>query len=127
VKNKKDPRHLRRIKNMQAIYAQSFSSANSLDSQDLTKIISHLKKIDQIIELNAPKWPLDKINKIDLSVLRTTVWELLYHKKTPPKVVIDEAVEIAKEFGAQSSSSFVNGVLGSIVKNLKIIENIKND
>ena len=112
---------------MQAVYAQSFSPTNKSNSQDLKKIISHLKKIDQTIANNAPKWPLEKINKIDLSVLRTSVWELLYLKKTPPKVVIDEAVEMAKEFGAESSSAFVNGVLGSIVKNLKIIEPQKNN
>jgi len=111
---------------MQAVYAHSFSSVNKFDSQDLKKIVSHLKNIDQIIKDNAPKWPLDKINKIDFSILRTTIWELLYRPKTPPKVVIDEAVEVAKEFGAESSSSFVNGVLGSIVKNLKIKNQEKN-
>ena len=120
VKNKNDPRHLRRIENMQAVYAYIFGN-NKLQSPDLDKIISHIKKIDQIIKKGAPKWPLDKINRVDLSILRTAIWELLYQKKTPPKVVIDEAVELAKEFGSQTSHSFVNGVLGSTVKKLKII------
>lgn len=113
---------------MQAVYAHLFG--NSLpQSPDLKKILTHLKKIDQVIKINAPKWPLDKINKVDLSILRTAIWELLYKKKTPPKVVIDEAVELAKEFGSQTSHSFINGVLGSAVKKLKIIvvKTDKND
>jgi len=120
VKNKNDPRHVRRIKNMQAIYAHLFGNSQP-QGPDLKKILVHLKKIDKIIKTNAPKWPLDKINKVDLSILRTAIWELLYKKKTPPKVVIDEAVEMAKEFGSQTSHSFINGVLGSAVKKLKII------
>ena len=113
---------------MQAIYAHLFGNKQP-QSPDLDKILSHLKKIDQIIKTNAPKWPLDKINKVDLSILRTAIWELLYKKKTPPKVVIDEAVELAKEFGSETSHSFINGVLGSAVKKLKIItpKTNKND
>ena len=105
---------------MQAIYAHLFGNSQP-QSPDLNKILAHLKKIDRVIKTNAPKWPLDKINKVDLSILRTAIWELLYKKKTPPKVVIDEAVELAKEFGSQTSHSFINGVLGSAVKKLKII------
>lgn len=72
-----------------------------------------MKKIDKIITKAAPAWPIDKINKIDLAILRFAVYELM-EKVTPQKVVIDEAVEIAKEYGSESSSSFVNGVLGTI-------------
>lgn len=111
---------------MQALYAHTFGNQQP-QSKDLSKIQAHLTKIDKIIQKNAPKWPLAKINKIDLSILRATIWELLYRPQTPPKVTIDEAIELAKEFGTQSSSSFVNGVLGSIVKKLKIIPQNKND
>ena len=100
---------------MQALYAHTFGSQKP-QTEDLPKILSHLKQIDKIIKKNAPKWPLDKINKIDLSILRVGIWELTYHQKTPPRVIIDEAIELAKEFGTQTSSSFVNGVFGGIVK-----------
>lgn len=119
VKNKHDPRHLRRIKNMRALYAHSFQTKLP-KSRDSQKIISHLAKIDKIIQKNAPKWPLVKINKVDLSILRITIWELIYRQKTPPKVAIDEAIELGKEYGTQSSASFINGVLGGVIKKLKI-------
>lgn len=105
---------------MKALYAFSFGSRHPL-SQDCLKIIACLPKLDQIIQDNAPKWPLVKINKVDLAVLRVALWELLYRKTTPPKVVIDEAVELAKEYGTESSPGFINGVLGSAVKKLKIL------
>lgn len=116
MKTKLDPRHLRRIKNMQAMFAQQVGKT-TIDSADSTDILSHLTEIDQLITKYAPKWPLDKINHLDLSVLRCAIWELKYHPETPPKVVIDEAVEIAKEYGTDSSGSFVNGVLGGIINN----------
>ena len=67
------------------------------------------------IEAAATEWPINRLNKIDLAVLRLAVYELKY-EETPPKVVIDEAVELAKEFGSENSSSFINGVLGTIYK-----------
>ena len=67
------------------------------------------------IKKAAPTWPIEKLNKIDLAILRLAVFEL-ENQQTPPKVVIDEAIELAKEFGAESSASFVNGVLGTIYK-----------
>ena len=60
-------------------------------------------------------WPVDKLNKIDLAILRLAIYEL-ENLEVPPKVVIDEAVELAKEFGSENSPSFVNGVLGTIYK-----------
>lgn len=81
----------------------------------MDKITKHLVRIDKLIEKSAPAFPVDKVAKIDLAILRLAVYELLFAKKTPPKVVIDEAVEMAKEFGADTSSSFVNGVLGDIL------------
>jgi N utilization substance protein B len=78
-------------------------------------ILKKKVKIDNLITEAAPAWPIDKLNKIDLAILRLAVYELEY-EKTPPKVVIDEAVELAKEYGSESSSSFINGVLGTIYK-----------
>ena len=114
VKNHSDPRHLRRIKNMQALFA--FDSGNREPSTpDSADIISHIEEINTSIRQKAPKWPLEKINKVDLAILRCAVWELLFQQKTPPKVIIDEAVELGKEFGTETSSSFINGCLGSII------------
>ena len=95
MKNKFDPRHLKRIANVQALFAWSCGN-NEPHTEDSQKIIKKIPKIDQIITQNAPKWPLDKINKVDLNILRYAFWELFYFKKNPEKVVIDEAIEIAK-------------------------------
>jgi len=65
----------------------------------------------------APEWPIDKIAKVDLVVLRIAVFELLFGKKAPVKVAVDEAVELAKEFGNDTSHKFVNGVLGTVIGN----------
>lgn len=67
-------------------------------------------------------WPVEKLNRIDLAILRLAIYEL-GNEKIPPKVVIDEAVELAKEFGSENSSSFVNGVLGTIYKDAGKEEN----
>ncbi len=97
----------------------------ALTQEILTGITTHKEKIDQVIQDSAPQWPLDKIFKIDLVIMQMAVFELLFNKveatKAPPKVIIDEAIELAKEFGNETSSKFVNGVLGSILedKNLK--------
>ncbi|EKD87255.1 MAG: hypothetical protein ACD_36C00174G0003 [uncultured bacterium] len=90
---------------MQRIFASSFDSS----SNDAV--------IDEKIAGAAPEWPLPKISKIDLAILRLAVTELV-EKKEPPKVIIDEAVELAKQFGNDNSSKFVNGVLGTILKSL---------
>ncbi len=78
--------------------------------------MSNLDFIDKEITSSAPEWPLERINKIDLAILRLAVYELLIQKKEPPKVIIDEAVELAKEFGSENSAAFINGVLGNILK-----------
>ena len=116
MKNKFDPRHLKRIANVQALFAWSCGN-NNPHTEDTKEIVKIIPKIDKIIEINAPKWPLDKINKVDLNVLRYAFWELFYLKRNPEKVVIDEVIEIAKEYGTESSSAFVNGVIGSALKN----------
>jgi len=81
-------------------------------------ILSHLKELDKIIQETSSKWPLEKITLIDRNVLRIGVAELLYgnKKEVPPKVAINEAIELAKTFGGENSGKFVNGVLGTIYK-----------
>lgn len=74
------------------------------------------KKIDGIIGPAAPEWPVEQIAKIDKIILRIGVYELLIKKEVPPKVAINEAVELAKAFGGENSSKFINGVLGTIYR-----------
>jgi len=79
---------------------------------------NNLDIIDQIIAKTAPEWPLAQINILDKNILRIGVYELLFgnRKNVPPKVAINEAVELAKNFSGESSRKFVNGVLGTIFK-----------
>lgn len=114
MKNPRDPRHLHRIKVMEEIFAWDFSHENEVSTAEATQIINNLTSIDDKIADAAPSWPLDKINKIDLAILRLAINEL-GGSATPKKVVVDEAVELAKAYGSESSSSFVNGVLGKII------------
>ena len=72
--------------------------------------------IDEQIAKAAPEYPIDKINKTDLAILRLAVYELLIEKKQPPKVIIDEAIELAKEYGGDTSPAFINGALGKLIK-----------
>ena len=80
----------------------------------------HLKEIDVIIEKAAPEWPIAQIPLVDRNVLRMGLFELLYANKeeVPPKVAINEAIELAKTFSGQTSGKFVNGVLGTVYKSL---------
>ena len=71
-------------------------------------------ELDRIIADSAPEWPVDELAIIDRSVLRLALWELLVSEGTPLKVVINEAVELAKRYGSSSAPRFVNGVLGTI-------------
>ncbi len=112
VKTSTDPRHLRRREAIKVLFAQGFAKQPNLPEL-VQKIIKKKVKIDKQIEKAAPTWPVDRLNKIDLAILRLAIYELGY-EDTPPKVVIDEAVELAKEYGSESSPSFVNGVLGTI-------------
>jgi N utilization substance protein B len=76
---------------------------------------AHQERLDTLIGRYAPEWPVDQIAIIDRNVLRIAIYELLFRDDTPTKVAINEAVELAKEFGSESSGRFVNGVLGSLV------------
>jgi len=84
-------------------------------------IIEHISKIDKIIEKAAPEWPIPQIPIIDRNVLRIGLYELLYANKeeVPPKVAINEAIELAKTFSGQTSGKFVNGVLGTVYKQIE--------
>jgi N utilization substance protein B len=83
-------------------------------------VIKNKKIIDQLIEKSAPEWPIAQINIIDRNVLRLGIFELVFgdHQAVPPKVAINEAIEIAKAFGSNSSGRFINGVLGTIYREL---------
>ena len=111
-----DPRHLKRMKIVQTLFAASFNSDQEIG--DESRPIWEVKdKLDPYIAKTAPDWPVDKLNKIDLSILRLALFELLIDKQEPVKVIVDEAVELAKELGGENSPPFVNGVLGTIITN----------
>lgn len=115
MKAANDPRHQKRRNIVRQLFAITFNT-NQETSDQTQSVLENKEKIDQLIAQNAPEWPLDKLNRIDLAILRLAVYELAVEKKEPIKVVIDEAVELAKEMGSESSPAFVNGVLGSVVK-----------
>lgn len=121
MKLKKDPRHLKRTKLMQSLFSWQFKKDKT--PKQISNIIANLPQIDELISQSATDRPIEDINKVDLSILRLSIFELIIEKGTPPKVVIDEAVELGKEFGSDSSSSFINGVLGKVVQ----LKGIKTD
>ena len=95
-------------------------------------IIEHLPEIDKVLEKAAPEWPLSQIALVDRNVLRLGLYELMYAdpNEVPPKVAINEAIEIAKNYGGENSPKFVNGVLGTVYRQLHPEDNkeqIKND
>ena len=79
---------------------------------------AHQAEIDSTIEKTAPEWPLDQTTIIDRNILRLGIYELQYGKEVPPKVAINEAVELGKTFGGESSGKFVNGVLGTLYRQM---------
>ena len=83
----------------------------------VTGVASHQAAIDDRIRGAAPAWPLDQMPKVDISILRLAIFEILFDNRTPLKAAINEAVELAKQFGGESSPRFVNGVLGAIAAN----------
>lgn len=96
----------------QSIEVEDFNS--QLASQLVTGVLTSIDEISKQIEEFAPQWPTAQIQKVDKEILSVAIWEAFIAKITPPKVAIDEAIEIAKEFGGDTSSKFVNGVLGAI-------------
>lgn len=85
----------------------------------VTGTVQHLPEIDSLIQNHLENWELKRVAKVDLSILRMSVYCLLYQKDIPPTVVIDEAVDLSKEFGTEDSYRFVNGVLDGIRKSLE--------
>lgn len=114
MKTTSDPRHQKREKLIKDLFAASFHTQRPMH-QETKDILENTDLLDKSIAAAAPQWPLAKVAKIDLAILRLAVYELLISKKEPPKVVIDEAVELAKQYGSEASGSFVNGVLGTII------------
>lgn len=119
-----DKRHQHRIKLVQDLFAYSFNKPVSAEAStgkqkesSLDAIVTNLKEIDKTIEQYAPRYPTDKIAKIDLAILRLSIYEIMFAKKNPVKVVIDEAIILSKEFGTEKSYAFINGVLGAVLKN----------
>ena len=137
-------RHLGRIVALQSLYEHEFRTASSDDSVDIEAIMSRnleryktaiddttfvrsltlgvldkLSQLDDMLKPIAPDWPIDQIARIDRVTLRIGLFELLYFKEiVPPKVAINEAVELAKAFGSDNSSKFINGVLGTAYRTL---------
>ncbi len=132
-------RHLSRTVAMQTLYEWDFNGMkDSLDElvknnieqfapgiDDATFIHTllngvrdNLEKINETILETAPEWPMDQITVIDRNILRLGIFELMYAKEVPPKVAINEAVELGKTFGGSSSGKFVNGVLGTLFKKM---------
>jgi len=121
---KVDPRHQERKKAVKSLFSYSFDKSvkrkNTLAADTLAKkVVGKLKLIDKAILKSAPKWPLDRINRIDLAILRLATWELLFRSKVPPKVIINEAIELGKEYGGETSPGFINGVLGTVYKEIE--------
>lgn len=134
-------RHLSRSIVLQTLFERDFSVSVDTDEEKIARNISEFGPglndnefidelyngvvqkqsiIDEIIEKAAPDWPIDKISIVDRNVLRIGLYELLFSdkKQVPPKVAINEAIELAKSFGGENSGRFVNGVLGAVYKEM---------
>ena len=129
-------RHLSRVIIMQTLYEWDFrpesdiaeikernidnyeEDADSDFIDDTIKgVIANIKEADDLIVKAAPEWPLEQISTVDKTILRIAVYEILHSDEVPPKVAINEAVELGKTFGSENSSKFINGVLGTIYRN----------
>ncbi len=139
MKTPNDPRHQARVLVLQKLFAESFmeldrveltvedlKEIDEIDKYDVSLYDAILKgvseqkdEIDAFITKYAPAWPLDQIKKVDLELLRIAIFEGFIGKLTPPKVAIDEAIELAKSFGGNTSDKFINGVLGAIFEKAK--------
>lgn len=115
MKTSLDPRHKKRQHIIEELFKIEFHKQKI--SPETQKILDVIPTIDDTIQKAATDFPLEKINKVDLAILRLAVYELLVEKKEPPKVIIDEAIELAKEYGGDSSPAFINGALGNVVQN----------
>ena len=135
-------RHLSRSIAMQSLYEWDFSGKSDEKLKEITDrniiefgpgmedvdfiwqlvngVSGKISQLDDIISKSAPQWPIEQITIVDRNVLRLGLFELLFAKKeeVPPKVAINEAIELAKTFGGESSGKFVNGVLGTVYREL---------
>lgn len=132
-------RHLARTIALQALFEWDFTDAEhdvlevldydqkefapDFDDQGFAlnlvrQVVKHRREIDKLISKFAPEWPLEQITMVDRNVLRIGIYELKIASDIPPKVAINEAIELAKAFGGDASGKFVNGVLGSIYKEM---------
>ncbi len=136
-------RHLGRIIALQTLFEQDFRLVAGDETFDLEEVLARNierykatvddkdfiiqlvrgvvkleKELDDELQPVAPEWPIDQIARMDRVVLRMGLYELKHGKDVPPKVVINEAVELAKAFGSENSSKFVNGVLGTVLRNI---------
>lgn len=134
-------RHLGRILALQTLYEQDFRTEAGDATFDITEVlgrnvsryretiddvsfienlvrgvIEHQAELDKVLQPLAPEWPIEQIARMDRVTLRMGAYELLHTGDVPPKVVINEAVELAKAFGGDNSSKFINGVLGSLLR-----------
>lgn len=105
------------LKKNQQQFAPDFED-EGFTGQLLKGVIMHSGQIDELITKYAPEWPLEQITVVDRNVLRIGIYELKFAAEIPPKVAINEAIELAKAFGGESSGKFVNGVLGTIYKEM---------
>ena len=117
MKTSEDPRHKRRQETVQELFKVQFHTQPV--SPRAKEIIDNFEVINDIIQKAAPEFTIDKIHKVDLAILRLAVYELTIEKKEPPHVIIDEAIELAKEFAGENSPAFVNGALGNVINNEK--------
>lgn len=135
-------RHLSRSVAMQSLYEWDFHGKADNELEKITEknveefgkglesydfiwtlvngVKDNLDVIDKIIEKTAPEWPINQINILDRNVLRIGIFELLYENKdeVPPKVAINESIELAKNFGGENSRKFINGVLGTVYREI---------
>ena len=140
-------RHLGRTIIMQSLYQWDFRSKDTEELQralernlkefapefddvefvegTVNGILTHLDEVENLIIKYAPQWPLEQITLIDRNVLRIGVFELKFADKIPARVAINEAIELAKTFGGESSGKFVNGVLGAIYRDMNAAGEIK--
>jgi len=121
-----DPRHQNRLRRVEELFSWQFYHENDFTEvsqsenqfADIEQLLPLVPEFDLLIMQYAPKHDIATFTKIDLAILRQALYELLYNE-TPAAVVIDEAVEIAKEYGSEETSSFVHGVLGNVVDDRK--------
>lgn len=131
-------RHLGRIVALQSLYEYDFREGKDVDIKKVTErnlkqyssaigdvdfvhdvtqeVVKRQAELDAILAPAAPEWPVEQIARIDRAVLRLAIYELVIKQEVPPKVIINEAVELAKSFGGDNSSKFINGVLGTVYR-----------